>query len=122
MKPGNSNVSDESTDSENAEFSMWSQDLQGNSVDSQGIREVDQPDTVEEVQNQPAGKSKSTGKNDIGSVRKTWFLDPDEIAPGSWFENDPNTSKKEDTEYLKVLKFPFPEEGYCFRLWKLVIQ
>lgn len=50
---------------------MGSQDFQGNSDDSQGIREVDQYDTVEEVQNQPAGKSKSTGKNDIGSVRKT---------------------------------------------------
>lgn len=62
MKPGNSNVSDERTDSENAEFSMGSQDFQGNSDDSQGIREVDQPDRVEEVQNQPAGKSKAQAK------------------------------------------------------------
>ncbi|KAF7115523.1 hypothetical protein RHSIM_RhsimUnG0053200 [Rhododendron simsii] len=36
----------------NAEFSMGNQDLQGNIDDSQGIREIDQPDRIEEVQNQ----------------------------------------------------------------------
>ncbi|CAL5441360.1 unnamed protein product [Camellia sinensis] len=102
MKP--ENASDERTDTDNnAEFSMGSQDSEGNN-DNEEIKEEDQPveelpETVEKEQNQPPEKSNSPGQDEIGGERKRRFLDLNELAPCSGFEDGPNTTMKgEDTD------------------------
>ncbi|KAL7161542.1 hypothetical protein ACSBR2_042081 [Camellia fascicularis] len=102
MKP--ENASDERTDTDNnAEFSMGSQDSEGNN-DNEEIKEEDQPveelpETVEKEQNQPREKSNSPSQDEIGGERKRRFLDLNELAPCSGFEDGPNTTMKgEDTD------------------------
>ncbi|CAL5444733.1 unnamed protein product [Camellia sinensis] len=102
MKP--ENASDERTDTDNnAEFSMGSQDSEGNN-DNEEIKEEDQPveelpETVEKEQNQPPEKSNSPGQDEIRGERKRRFLDLNELAPCSGFEDGPNTTMKgEDTD------------------------
>lgn len=62
---------------------------------------VDQPveaynEIVEKEQNQPPEKSNSPGQDEIEGVRKRRFLDLNELAPGSGFDDGPNTVIKDD--------------------------
>ncbi|GFZ12075.1 DDT domain superfamily [Actinidia rufa] len=91
---------EEHTDTDNAEFSMGSEDSEGDN-DNQEIK-VDQPvehsEAEEKEQNQPPEKSNSPDQDEIGGVRKRRLLDLNELAPGSGFEDGPNTiTKDEDT-------------------------
>ncbi|KAL7222948.1 hypothetical protein ACSBR1_024602 [Camellia fascicularis] len=100
-KPEKSNALDEHTDTDNAEFSMESQDSEGNN-DNKEIKEVDQPveeehpETVEKERNQPPEKSNSPGQDEIEGVRKRRFLDLNELAPSCGFEDGPNTTMKDE--------------------------
>ncbi|KAF7124881.1 hypothetical protein RHSIM_Rhsim12G0160100 [Rhododendron simsii] len=99
VKPEKSNASDEHTDTENAGFSMGSDDSEGEN-DNEEIK-VDQPveeqpEAVEKVQNQPPEKLNSPGEDESGGVRKRRFLDLNELAPGSGFEDGPNTIMKDE--------------------------
>ncbi|PSR96660.1 DDT domain-containing protein [Actinidia chinensis var. chinensis] len=99
-KPETSNASEEHTDTDNAEFSMGSEDSEGDN-DNQEIK-ADQPvehsEAEEKEQNQPPEKSNSPDQDEIGGVRKRRLLDLNELAPGSGFEDGPNTiTKDEDT-------------------------
>lgn len=101
-KPNKSSESDKQSDaSENAEYSMGSQDSDGND-DDQEIK-VDQPvegyaETVEkEEQRQPPVKPNSPGQTEVEGVKKRRFLDLNELAPGSGFDDGPNSIKDEDT-------------------------
>ncbi|KAE9453769.1 hypothetical protein C3L33_14309, partial [Rhododendron williamsianum] len=99
VKPEKSNASDEHTDTENAGFSMGSDDSEGEN-DNQEMK-VDQPveeqpEAVEKEQNQPPEKSNSPGEDESGGVRKRRFLDLNELAPGSGFEDGPNTIMKDE--------------------------
>ncbi|KAK9278722.1 hypothetical protein L1049_028298 [Liquidambar formosana] len=103
LKPEKSNASDGHSDaSDNVEFSEGSQDSDRNR-DDQEIK-VDQPvehypETVEKEQNQPPEKSNSPGQDEVEGVRKRRFLDLNELAPGSGFDDGPNTiMKDEDTD------------------------
>ncbi|CAL5327169.1 DDT domain-containing protein DDR4-like [Camellia sinensis] len=100
-KPEKSNALDEHTDTDNAEFSLESQDSEGNN-DNKEIKEVDQPveeehpETVEKERNQPPEKSNSPGQDEIEGVRKRRFLDLNELAPSCGFEDGPNTTMKDE--------------------------
>ncbi|KAL9434334.1 hypothetical protein AB3S75_029050 [Citrus x aurantiifolia] len=101
-KPNKSSESDKQSDaSENAEYSMGSQESDGND-DDQEIK-VDQPvegyaETVEkEEQSQPPEKPNSPGQTEVEGVKKRRFLDLNELAPGSGFDDGPNSIKDDDT-------------------------
>lgn len=99
MKPEKSHASDEHTDTENAEFSMGTDDSESEN-DNQEIK-VDQPieeqpEAMEKEQNQPPEKSISPGEDESGGVRKRRFLDLNELAPGSGFEDGPNAIMKDE--------------------------
>ncbi|KAH7550378.1 hypothetical protein JRO89_XS13G0180800 [Xanthoceras sorbifolium] len=102
MKPEKSNASDEHSDpSENGEYSSGTQDSDGNDND-QEIK-VDQPvegyaETVEKEQSQPPEKSSSPGQAEIEGVKKRRFLDLNELAPVSGFDDGPNSIKDEDRD------------------------
>ncbi|XP_059441163.1 DDT domain-containing protein DDR4 isoform X1 [Corylus avellana] len=103
MKPEKSNTSDARSDaSENGDYSVESQDSDVN--DNVQETKVDQPveaytEMVEKEQNQPPEKSNSPGQDEIEGVRKRRFLDLNELAPGSGFDDGPNTViKDEDTD------------------------
>uniref|UniRef100_A0A5B6Z4T0 Uncharacterized protein n=1 Tax=Davidia involucrata TaxID=16924 RepID=A0A5B6Z4T0_DAVIN len=99
MKPEKSNASDEHSDaSDNGEFSVGSKDSEGND-DNQEMK-IDQPVeenpvTAESEQNRPPEKSSSPGQDEVG-VRKRRFLDLNELAPGSGFDDGPNTTMKDE--------------------------
>jgi len=102
MKREKSNVSDEHSDaSENAEYSAGSQsqDSDGND-DKQGMK-VDQPVegdkvTEQKEQNQPPEQSNSPVQDEVDGVRKRRFLDLNELAPGSGFDDGLNTVMKDE--------------------------
>lgn len=99
MKPEKSHASDEHTDTENAEFSMGTDDSESEN-DNQEIK-VDQPieeqpEAMEKEQNQLPEKSISPGEDESGGVRKRRFLDLNELAPGSGFEDGPNAIMKDE--------------------------
>ncbi|GLT25863.1 hypothetical protein SLA2020_009650 [Shorea laevis] len=103
-KPGKSNASDghsHSDLSENEEYSEGSQDSDSNENDDQEVK-VDQPveegktETVEKDQNQPPEKSGSPGQDEAEGVPNRRFLDLNELAPGSGFDDVPNTITKDD--------------------------
>ncbi|KAJ6676776.1 DDT DOMAIN-CONTAINING PROTEIN DDR4 [Salix viminalis] len=102
MKSEKSNASDEHSDaSENAEFSAGSQsqDSDGNG-DKQDMK-VDQPvegDNVTEQKekNQPPEQSNSPVQDEVDGVRKRRFLDLNELAPGSGFDDGLNTVMKDE--------------------------
>ncbi|KAI5562508.1 hypothetical protein BDE02_15G057700 [Populus trichocarpa] len=102
MKREKSNVSDEHSDaSENAEYSAGSQsqDSDGND-DKQGMK-VDQPVEGDKVieqkeQNQPPEQSNSPVQDEVDGVRKRRFLDLNELAPGSGFDDGLNTVMKDE--------------------------
>lgn len=105
MKPEKSNASDGHYDAgENGDYSMESQDSDGNDEDQE--MKVDQavenyPETtVEKEQIQPPGKSNSPGEDEVEGVQKRRFLDLNELAPGSGFDDGPNTMMKDDTDDL----------------------
>lgn len=105
MKPEKSNASDGHYDAgENGDYSMESQDSDGNDEDQE--MKVDQavenyPETtVEREQIQPPGKSNSPGEDEVEGVQKRRFLDLNELAPGSGFDDGPNTMMKDDTDDL----------------------
>lgn len=95
-----SNASDARSDaSENGDYSMESQESDGNANVQEG--KVDQPvepytETVEKEQNQPPEKSSSPVQDEIEGVRKRRFLDLNELAPGSGFDDGPNTVIKDE--------------------------
>ncbi|XP_022727568.1 DDT domain-containing protein DDR4-like [Durio zibethinus] len=99
-KPEKSNPSDEQSDaSENEEYSEGSQDSNGSDDDQE--MEVDPPvdgnsKTVEKEQSQPPEESNGLGQDEADGVRKRRFLDLNELAPGSGFDDGPNTIMKDD--------------------------
>ncbi|KAA8540904.1 hypothetical protein F0562_024958 [Nyssa sinensis] len=118
MKSENSNASGEHSDaSDNAEFSMGSEEYEGNndnqemkidlgSEDYEGNNDnqemkIDQPveqhpETVEKEQNWPPEKSNSPGQDEVEGVKKRRFLDLNELAPGSGFDDGPSTTMKDE--------------------------
>lgn len=104
MKPGKSNaLAEHSNESENAdEFSMASQDSEEN-IDNQDMK-VDepleeQPETVKTEENHLPEKADSPRQSEGEGVRKRRFLDLNELAPGSGFDDGPNSMMKdEDTD------------------------
>ncbi|KAK6249904.1 hypothetical protein QUC31_007377 [Theobroma cacao] len=99
-KPEKSNPSDEHSDaSENEEYSAGSQDSNGTDDDQE--MKVDPPvagnsETVEKEQSQPPEQSNGLGQDEADGVRKRRFLDLNELAPGSGFDDGPNTIMKDD--------------------------
>lgn len=107
MKPEKSNASDRHSDAtENGDYSMESQDSDGNDDHNEmEVGQADQavenyPETVEKEENQPPEKSNSPGENEVGGVQKRRFLDLNELAPGSGFDDGPNTIMKDDVDDL----------------------
>ncbi|KAL3575242.1 hypothetical protein D5086_023343 [Populus alba] len=102
MKHEKSNASDEHSDaSENAEYSARSQSGDSDGNDDEQSMKVDQPvegDTVtaREEQNQPPEESNSPVQEEVEGVRKRRFLDLNELAPGSGFDDSPNTVMKDE--------------------------
>ncbi|KAK0587644.1 hypothetical protein LWI29_026264 [Acer saccharum] len=104
MKPEKSNASDQhSGPSENGDFSSGTQDSDGNDNNEQEEK-VDQPvegyaETVEKEQSQPPEKSSSSpGQTEIEGGKKRRFLDLNELAPVSGFDDGPNSIKDEDRD------------------------
>ncbi|KAF2316012.1 hypothetical protein GH714_040807 [Hevea brasiliensis] len=100
MKPEKSNASDEHSDASEKEYSAGSQDSDENEDEEQDMK-VDQPvegytQTAEKQQNQPPEKSNSPGEDEVEGVRKRRFLDLNELAPGSGFDDGPNTIMKDE--------------------------
>ncbi|KAG6754005.1 hypothetical protein POTOM_042013 [Populus tomentosa] len=102
IKHEKSNASDEHSDaSENAEYSARSQSGDSDGNDDEQNMKVDQPvegDTVtaREEQNQPPEESNSPVQEEVEGVRKRRFLDLNELAPGSGFDDSPNTVMKDE--------------------------
>ncbi|KAJ7945951.1 DDT domain-containing protein DDR4-like [Quillaja saponaria] len=100
MNPEKSNSSGKHSDaSENGEYHMESPDSDGNDDDDREMK-VNQPveaypAIVEKEQNQPPEKSNSPGKEEEG-MRKRRFLDLNELAPSSGFDDGPNTIMKDE--------------------------
>lgn len=102
-KPEKSNGSDKHTDaSDIAEFSMESEDSEANddNLDVKMDQPVEgHPETVEEVPNQVPKKLDSPGQDEVEGVQKRRFLDLNELAPGSGFDDGPTSiMKDEDTD------------------------
>ncbi|XVE54875.1 hypothetical protein DITRI_Ditri03aG0117600 [Diplodiscus trichospermus] len=99
-KPEKSNPSDEQSGaSENEEYSEGSLDSSGSDDDQE--MKVDPPeegnsDTMEKEQVQPPEQSNGLGQDEVDGVQKTRFLDLNELAPGSGFDDGPNTVTKDD--------------------------
>ena len=103
IKPEKSNTSaDHSDPSENGEYMMESEDSEGNDDEDQEMK-VDEPVTYpaleENEQNPPPEKSSSPGQEEVEGMGKRRFLDLNELAPNSGFDDGPNTvMKDEDNE------------------------
>nr|TKS16079.1 hypothetical protein D5086_0000026520 [Populus alba] len=97
MKREKSNASDEHSDaSENAEYSAGSQSQDSDGNDDKQDTKVDQPVegdkvTEQKEQNQPPEQSNSPVQDEVDGVRKRRFLDLNELAPGSGFDDGLNT-------------------------------
>ncbi|XP_004299603.1 PREDICTED: uncharacterized protein LOC101305265 [Fragaria vesca subsp. vesca] len=107
IKPEKSNASDQHSDAtENGDYSMESQDSDVNDGHHEmEVGQADQavenyPEAVEKEENQPPEKSNSPGENEVGGVQKRRFLDLNELAPGSGFDDGPNTIMKDDADDL----------------------
>ncbi|KAE9601463.1 hypothetical protein Lal_00023933 [Lupinus albus] len=106
IKPDKSNASaDQSDASENGECVMESEDSDANDGEDQEMKVEDEPATaypaVEDIeQDQNPEKSSSPGQEEVEGVGKRHFLDLNELAPTSGFDDGPNTiMKDEDTDY-----------------------
>ncbi|XP_061956917.1 DDT domain-containing protein DDR4-like isoform X1 [Populus nigra] len=102
IKCEKSNASDEHSDaSENGEYSARSQSGDSDGNDDEQNMKVDQPvegDTViaREEQHQPPEESNNPVQEEVEGVRKRRFLDLNELAPGSGFDDSPNTVMKDE--------------------------
>ncbi|XP_011028681.1 PREDICTED: uncharacterized protein LOC105128629 [Populus euphratica] len=102
MKREKSNVSDEHSDaSENAEYSAGSQSQDSDGNDDKQDMKIDQPVegdkvTEQKEQNQPPEQSNSPVPDEVDGVRKRRFLDLNELAPGSGFDDGLNTVMKDE--------------------------
>ncbi|XP_057952518.1 DDT domain-containing protein DDR4 [Malania oleifera] len=94
-----SNASDgQSDESDNVLYSMESQGSDANDDDHEtkvGQPAEDYPETAEE-QNQPSEKLNGPDQNEVEGVRKRRFLDLNELAPGSGFDDGPNPITRDD--------------------------
>ncbi|CAN1265957.1 DDT domain-containing protein DDR4 [Linum perenne] len=87
--------------SENENSSAGSQDYDDNSNGDEQDSKVDHADegysepAVKE-ETKPPAKPSSPGEDDIDGVKKTRFLDLNELAPGSGFEDSPSTLMKDE--------------------------
>ncbi|OIW17701.1 hypothetical protein TanjilG_29051 [Lupinus angustifolius] len=106
IKPDKSNASaDQSDASENGECMMESEDSDDNDGEDQEMKVEDEPATtypaVEDIeQDQNLEKSSSPGQEEVEGVGKRHFLDLNELAPTSGFDDGPNTiMKDEDADY-----------------------
>ena len=103
-------ASDEHTDaSENGDYSVESRGGSDNEEDDKEEEEkdqemkVDQPDEEDyaenvEEQNPPPEKSNGPDQDETDDARKTQFLDLNELAPGSGFDDAPTTDMKDDSD------------------------
>ncbi|XP_027330761.1 DDT domain-containing protein DDR4-like isoform X1 [Abrus precatorius] len=100
VKPEKSNTSaDHSDPSENGEYMMESEDS-----DEDQEMKVDEPVTYPAVeqneQNEPPEKLSSPGQEEVEGTGKRRFLDLNELAPSTGFDDGPNTiMKDEDNDY-----------------------
>ncbi|XVE57037.1 hypothetical protein DITRI_Ditri04bG0059400 [Diplodiscus trichospermus] len=99
-KPEKSNPSDDHSDaSENEDYSEGSQNSNGSDDDQE--MKVDPPvddnsETVEKEPSEQPEQSNGLGQDEADGVRKRRFLDLNELAPGSGFDDGPNTIMKDD--------------------------
>ncbi|KAK7388999.1 hypothetical protein VNO78_23830 [Psophocarpus tetragonolobus] len=89
--------------SENGEYMMESEDSDGSDDEEQQIK-VDEPATYpaveENEQNQPPEKISSPDQEEVESTGKRRFLDLNEVAPSTGFDDGPNSIiKDEDNDY-----------------------
>ncbi|KAL2492789.1 DDT domain superfamily [Abeliophyllum distichum] len=104
MKPDKSNALDEHpTASDNAEFSMGSRDSESNNEKHE--MQVDQsteehPGTNDDGQMHLPEKSNEIDQDRVGGVQKRHFLDLNELAPGSGFDDIPNPMKDDHKDHL----------------------
>ncbi|XP_043705937.1 DDT domain-containing protein DDR4-like [Telopea speciosissima] len=94
------NTSEGQSDASNdMEYSRESQDSQGDEDDEE--IKVDEPvqeyhEKVENEQSQPPEKTNSPGEEKCSDVPKRRFLDLNELAPGSGFDDGPGTLMKDE--------------------------
>ncbi|KAL0416910.1 UNVERIFIED_CONTAM: hypothetical protein Slati_3522900 [Sesamum latifolium] len=103
MKPEKSNALDEYSDeSDNAELSTGSQDSEEN-INKQEIHAneppEERPEMVDKKQTNPPEQSNSR-EEEADGVRERRFLDLNELAPGSGFDDGPTSMRDEDTDDL----------------------
>ncbi|KHN19361.1 hypothetical protein glysoja_012281 [Glycine soja] len=110
IKSDKSNASDDHSDpTENGEYMMESEDSDGNDEEEQETKAVEpvtypaeennQSPAVEENeqnQNLPPEKSSSPGQEEVEGTAKRRFLDLNELAPSSGFDDGPNTTTLKD--------------------------
>ncbi|XP_014509951.1 DDT domain-containing protein DDR4 [Vigna radiata var. radiata] len=94
---------DHSEPSENGEYMMESEDSGGSDDEEQETKldeAVTYPATEENEQNQAPEKLSSPGQEEVESTGKRRFLDLNELAPTTGFDDGPNTiMKDEDNDY-----------------------
>ncbi|QCE13860.1 DDT domain-containing protein DDR4-like [Vigna unguiculata] len=114
VKPDKSNASDDHSDpsEENGDYMMESEDSDGNDDEEQETKDVEpvtyhpaegnnnQYPAVEENDEQskiqPPEKSSSPGQEEVEGTTKRRFLDLNELAPSSGFDDAPNTTTTKD--------------------------
>ncbi|XP_011087191.1 DDT domain-containing protein DDR4 [Sesamum indicum] len=103
MKPDKSSALDEhSTASDNAEFSTGSQDSD-EKIGKQELHanqpiEEQYPEMVDEKQTNPEEQTNHRDEEEAEGVRKRRFLDLNELAPGSGFDDGPNSMADEEPD------------------------
>nr|KYP37808.1 hypothetical protein KK1_040985 [Cajanus cajan] len=84
IKPDKSNASDDHSDpTENGDYNMESEDSDGNDDEDQETKV-------------PPEKSSSPGQEEVEGTAKRRFLDLNELAPSSGFDDGPNTTTKDE--------------------------
>lgn len=101
-KPDKWHASNEQSEgSESEGYSMESQDSEMNGNEQE--LKIDQPvanhpDTAEKEDIQPAERIESPSQEEVADQPKRRFLDLNELAPGSGFDDGPNPERKDDDE------------------------
>lgn len=105
-KPEKCNATDDHSDpsqDENGEYMMESEDSDSNDDEEQENEErdmkVDNPvayPTEEKEQSQPPEKLNSPSQEEVEGMTKRRFLDLNELAPSSGFDDGPNTIMKDE--------------------------
>lgn len=103
MKPEKSNALHEHYySSDNAEFSRGSHgsDEKINKQEIQGVEPIEQQHTeiVEEKQKSTLEEKDNGAQEEVKDVRERHFLDLNELAPGSGFDDGPNSMRDEDRD------------------------